>query len=549
MSHNGFDFIVSKLPAIVKSTELGLCLLNKNFEIVWANNVQTRWFGPLKEICGTHCYETFEHNPKICDGCPVAMTFRTGRPSRSGPRTGYMQNGKARFFEISTAPIKDTSGSVSEVLEIVRDITDHKAADDEQAKMARTLSEKNHLFKLLSKRLWQKNKSIRGNALRMQETNEEIRVLNRSLERKVKERTKELELANAELYTLFGLGKKVVSTLNMDEVLDMISTTVPLIMGTDGCYVMLFDESKKYLVLKSLFGLSTAYQNKCKFLKLEERARAILFARTPLASVDISNDPNIYFRSELLGEGIKSLVSVPISFSGEVLGIVTALSRKHRLFLDNEINLMGAFASSAAIAINNARLHENVSLNYYNTINTLSLAVEARDPYTRGHAERVTTYAGGIGKVLNISEGELGILKYSSKIHDIGKIAVSDVVLLKPGKLTPAERAQVELHTIKGVEIISNLKFLEPGIPIIKHHHERYDGTGYPDGLKKEGIPQGARILAVADAFDAMTSARPYRKAFTFEEAVEELRKNAGRQFDPRIVDAFLEILTPKITR
>jgi HD-GYP domain-containing protein (c-di-GMP phosphodiesterase class II) len=177
------------------------------------------------------------------------------------------------------------------------------------------------------------------------------------------------------------------------------------------------------------------------------------------------------------------------------------------------------------------------------TINSLAYAIEARDPYTRGHSERVTTYAVRLAEYMSLGKKKTQLLRYCCRLHDVGKIGVSDNVLLKPGSLTLEERAQIELHPVYGAEILGDLKFIASGVPIILHHHERFDGKGYPYGLKKEKIPIEVRIIAIADAFDAMTSDRPYRKALTMPAVIEEIKKNAGTQFDPKLAKAFLKII------
>jgi HD-GYP domain-containing protein (c-di-GMP phosphodiesterase class II) len=133
-------------------------------------------------------------------------------------------------------------------------------------------------------------------------------------------------------------------------------------------------------------------------------------------------------------------------------------------------------------------------------------------------------------------------------VHDIGKISIPDYILNKPGRLTPDERAVIELHPVKGAEVLEPLEFLKPAIPIVRHHHERYDGTGYPDGLEKERIPLMSRILACADAFDAMTSQRPYRRRrLTIREALEEIKNNSGSQFDPKISHLFIRVIQTQV--
>lgn len=177
------------------------------------------------------------------------------------------------------------------------------------------------------------------------------------------------------------------------------------------------------------------------------------------------------------------------------------------------------------------------------TMQALAAAVEARDPYTRGHCERVTQYALTIAEALAFSDEELEVLKRAAILHDIGKVAVPDNVLRKNGRFSKDDWIEVRKHPEAGQTMLAHLKFLWPSLPLIRHHHERYDGSGYPDGLVSDGIPSGARILAVADAFDAITSDRPYREALALPDVLEELDRCAGSQFDPKIVKVFLEAL------
>jgi len=180
---------------------------------------------------------------------------------------------------------------------------------------------------------------------------------------------------------------------------------------------------------------------------------------------------------------------------------------------------------------------------YQATINSLAYAIEARDNYTRGHSERVAVYAVWLGQKLGLNKSRLRLIQCCCRLHDVGKIGISDKILLKPGRLTLEERAQVEFHPVYGVEILGGLKFINKGLPLILHHHERYDGKGYPYGLKKDRIPLDVRIITVADAFDAMTSDRPYRKALTTQEVMNEFKQNSGTQFDPKIVRLLIKLI------
>ena len=178
---------------------------------------------------------------------------------------------------------------------------------------------------------------------------------------------------------------------------------------------------------------------------------------------------------------------------------------------------------------------------YLMTIEALAAAVEARDPYTHGHTQRVEEYAVIMAKALGCDDAEIGALRRASVLHDIGKIGIEDLILRKQGRLEPDEEIRMQRHPIIGVEMLKGIDFLDPVLPLIRHHHERWDGNGYPDQLGSDEIPLGARILAVADALDAMTSDRSYRAARTFEYAKTEILKGSATHFDPEVVTAFIK--------
>ncbi len=180
---------------------------------------------------------------------------------------------------------------------------------------------------------------------------------------------------------------------------------------------------------------------------------------------------------------------------------------------------------------------------YLDSIETLRYTVEAKDPYTRGHSDRVSAYSVLLGKYLGLSEENLKILKVGGLFHDIGKIGIPDSILLKESKLTDDEYSEIKNHPSIGAHILCNAEVFQDIIPIVKHHHERYDGKGYPGKLKGEDIPYLARIAAIADTFDAMTSRRTYRDSLSLDIVEEELKDCSGTQFDPEIVKVFLDIL------
>lgn len=182
--------------------------------------------------------------------------------------------------------------------------------------------------------------------------------------------------------------------------------------------------------------------------------------------------------------------------------------------------------------------------NYICLLNTFNSILEAKDPYLKGHSSRVSDYAMKLAELMKLDEGTIEVIICAAQLHDIGKVGVSDVVLLKADKLNIVEYDQMKMHSTIGYRIIEQLKFFRAEEPIIRHHHERYDGGGYPDGLMNESIPLGARIIGIADAYDAMTSARPYRKALSPNDAKQTILNNVNKQFDPKLARLFINHCT-----
>lgn len=222
----------------------------------------------------------------------------------------------------------------------------------------------------------------------------------------------------------------------------------------------------------------------------------------------------------------------------------------------DKLRLATTIANLAAQALQRLRLHEqtmeqaaslaialgDLEESYQATLLALSAALDARDRETEGHSQRVTKLALTIGRKLNLSAQELTNLERGALLHDVGKIGISDNILLKTGPLTAEERALMNQHPKLGYEMLKGIPFLREALPVVLYHQEMWDGGGYPEGLRGSEIPLTARIFAVADTFDAMTSTRPYRAALSHEDALREIRRCRGTQFDPVVVDIFLEL-------
>ncbi len=244
-----------------------------------------------------------------------------------------------------------------------------------------------------------------------------------------------------------------------------------------------------------------------------------------------------------LRKTVRNLAAYPIIIRGKSAGVVIIANKQSGPFTEEDTKLLLGIGSHAAVALENHRLRRELEDAYSGTMALLCDAIEAKDAYTRGHCEDVAGFAVSVAQELGLNEEEQDTLFQGSLLHDVGKIAVSDGILLKPGPLLPAERELIETHVTVGAELISRVPTLRPCVPVILHHHERYDGSGYPGRLEGENIPLLARIVSVADAYGTMLSDRPYRKALGPRAARAELKRGAGTQFDPKIVNAFLRIL------
>jgi response regulator RpfG family c-di-GMP phosphodiesterase len=221
-------------------------------------------------------------------------------------------------------------------------------------------------------------------------------------------------------------------------------------------------------------------------------------------------------------------------------------------FTSYELDMFQSICNSAGIGLDNARLFAELQNTYLSTVKALVSIIEAKDTYTKGHTERVADYAIALGKKMSLTKDDIRDLAFGAVLHDIGKLVVYERILNKPGSLNEAEWEVLKEHPVIGANIIANMDFLSGTSSLVRHHHEQYDGTGYPDGLKADSIPLGARIIAVADSFDAMTTDRSYRKALSRKVALDTLRSKAGSQFDPTVVDRFIELIevdgfTPRV--
>ncbi|MBN2205434.1 MAG: HD domain-containing protein [Thermoleophilia bacterium] len=249
---------------------------------------------------------------------------------------------------------------------------------------------------------------------------------------------------------------------------------------------------------------------------------------------------------DIAADDAGSLMAVPLICGGRVTGALAVGARERREFSQRDTGVLSTIAAQVAVSVENAANYRKLEESYLATISALASAMEANDEYTADHAETIARMAVVVGAELGFDEAELRRLRCAGLLHDIGKIGIPLPVLHKDSVLSAADAARMAEHTIIGERIVSQAEYLRPVAPLVRASHERWDGHGYPDGLAGEEIPLASRIVFVCDAFHAMTSDRPYRRALPVTEALDELQAQAGRQFDPRVVSAFVRVL-PKL--
>jgi putative nucleotidyltransferase with HDIG domain len=256
---------------------------------------------------------------------------------------------------------------------------------------------------------------------------------------------------------------------------------------------------------------------------------------------DASHDARFSLAKSIRAMNLRSVMCAPLVNNGAVLGLIYLDNPENpNCFDKNDIALLSALANQSAIAIENSRLYDKLQKAYHESILALMNTVEAKDPYTLGHSRRTSRYALGIAQEMKLGEEECKKIKTGAELHDIGKIGVRDLIIDKDSSLSTTEFNSIQSHVLTGENILRPIEYLSFALPTVRHHHEHYDGSGYPDGLKGEEIPLGARIVGVADALDAMTTQRPYNKPMPLKQALIELKSLREIQFDPVVVNALI---------
>jgi putative nucleotidyltransferase with HDIG domain len=344
---------------------------------------------------------------------------------------------------------------------------------------------------------------------------------------------------------MFAFNESLASAVRRDKLSKTVTESPAAFLSAQGAVLLLVDKGARELKIAHHIGVSSTLLDNLP-LSLNESdsiAAHVIASREPVLVNNLEND--LFMKRMNREEYLKkSFVSVPIQFQGEPIGVLHVLDKQGgQGFSSKDLKFLVNCARISAISFQNLNLNENIKESYLKSIAALAAALESRDSYTRWHSENVTRYSVELARKLRCPEQETDIIRRAALLHDIGKIGIRDCVLLKPGKLNDDEFAQIKQHPAKGAEIVKLLSFLQGEAEMILQHHERYDGTGYPLGIKGNAIVLGARILAVADTFDAMISDRPYRKGLPLEIVIAELERNKSTQFDPAVADAFIALV------
>lgn len=341
-----------------------------------------------------------------------------------------------------------------------------------------------------------------------------------------------------ELLSLVDLTKKLESFSGYKEISEGVMELVQNIVSYDCGVFYQYDVPKDSLFPISVFGMHSPLP-----LAVGESVSGYVFQKQKPAIINNINE-HVFF-NEINSENFirHSFLSIPIQTAKRPFGVLTVCKNKERdEFSVDQLYLLRIVTSFIADYMENKLLYFELEKSYFDTVSALSTALEAKDKYTRGHSERVMRYSVGIAKKLGLSPEKIREIKYAAVLHDIGKIGISENIITKPGRLTGEEYQVIQLHPEIGAGILSSIHFLQFASKLVHYHHEKFDGSGYYG--KKEGeYPWETTIIALADAFDALSSDRPYRAASTPEVAIKELKRSVGNQFQENVFYAFVDFL------
>lgn len=354
---------------------------------------------------------------------------------------------------------------------------------------------------------------------------------------------KELKKQLLSMETLFSISQDLNRLLDMDELINVLALTIvgELQISSMALFALDTDDSTEF-TLHGVKGISKRQLNDLVLQRDGDLAQWLLEERKPRKIVRAPDQQRAIKLPDLRLAIFE--YATPVVLKQKLNGVVfTGPKLNKNDYTPFELGILLSICNSAGIGIANARLFKQLQSTYLSTVKTLVSIIEAKDAYTRGHTERVADYAVAIAEHMKLPKEERKRITFGAVLHDIGKLGVYENLLNKTGRLSEEEWNILKGHPEVGASIIENMEFLSGTVALVRHHHERYDGKGYPDNLQGDDIPLGARIITVADSFDAMTTDRPYRQALSLEEAIATLQNNSGSQFDPVIVEHFIQVI------
>jgi len=381
----------------------------------------------------------------------------------------------------------------------------------------------------------------------LDEANDRINRLSLQLE----DRNLLLEKAIKNISALNRVGVALSSELDIDRLVQLLINISVKGLRVEIGSIFLFDDRREHLVVRASSGLPAELDPTLSLTPGESVSGTVAGNGQPLLIRHVDGSQGIKPLSRF-GFTRRSVLCVPIKMKDRVLGTIELTNRRGgESFSIDDLEMLQSIANQAAVAIENANLYCDVQRTYLETVLALVQAVEEKDRYTRGHSDRVTAFSVKIAGAMGLPAREIRMIEYAGILHDIGKIGIDLAIIQKKERLTPEELAVVRKHPLIGERIIRPIGFLAAALPGIAQHHERFDGCGYPLGICGDRIALEARILAVADAYDAMITDRPYRKPLPKDDAIAELLRCSGSQFDPVVVEHFVELLhnDPQIHR
>ena len=349
-----------------------------------------------------------------------------------------------------------------------------------------------------------------------------------------------------ELTAMNELAFALSSSPDLEALLTGALQQVVSVTGAESGSILLLEKNERILTMAAAVGIS---EDIAAFTRIPVGQGIAGWVADHREAVVIIDGDDERFRGDLLREDVGSAICAPVMAKEQVVGVLSVnRPRGAEAFTSENMRVVTSFAGQLGIAVENARLYVNLENTFLGTISALAAAVDAKDPYTFGHSNDVTAHAVAIAEALDLKDSEIQMIRLAAALHDIGKIGIDGAILLKPGRLTEEERDIINRHPAIGADILAPLEFLKDAVPLVLFHHERYGGGGYPSGISGEAIPLGARIIAVADSFNAMVSDRPYREGLSLEAAIRELRENSGSQFDPAVAEIFIKLLSDGVT-